>query len=206
MAKFRVKLALKDRDVPNKVEFGRIVFANMTGNPDFTAPSPTLAELKTVTDDLELAYDNSKHGLLSTATLNTAEENFDTIMSAMGNYVGSIAKGTRAIINGAGMDAVEASHIPIPLTKVLGVEGKTGKLTGDVFFDWEKVKGCRVYVGYLIAADAPPATKPLEVFTTKSKITIGGLEPGKKYLLVLKAIGAAGVGPESDQASAYAAF
>jgi hypothetical protein len=152
-----------------------------------------------------LAYDNSKHGLLSTALLTAAEENFDTIMTAMGNYVGSIAKGSRAVINGAGMDAAEASHVPILMTKVLGVEGRGGAKSGEVFFTWEKVKGCRVYVGYLSEVDAVPATKPLEVFTTKSKLTISGLEPGKKYMLVLKAIGASGVGAESDPASAYAA-
>jgi hypothetical protein len=206
MAKFRVKLGLDERDVPNKVELGRTVHLNMTGNANFATPNPTLPVLKTATDDLELAFNNSKHGVLSTALLHEAEEAFDTILTAMGNYVDSIAQGLQAIINSAGMDAAETSHIPIAMVIVTGVEGVSGKLTGEISFKWNKVKGARVYLGWLKELGAPDSDYELKVIVTRRKTVISGLTPGVKYVLILKAVGASGVGPVSDPASAYAAY
>jgi hypothetical protein len=202
----RVKLDLQHRDVANKVEFGRKVVLEMTTNAaTFVSPLPTLAELTTASDDLETAFENSQKGLLSTAELNEAEVLWDIIMTAMGNYVESVARGSRGVINKAGMEATDANHTAVLMTKVLHVEGRTGAKTGEVFFSWDKVKGCRVYRGWLMPENGSQAQKK-EVFTTKTKITITGLDPGVKYLLVLEAIGASGLGPASDSASAYAAF
>jgi hypothetical protein len=205
MAKFKVKLALQERDVPNKVEFGRIVVTAMTGNPDFATPNPTLVQLTTVTDDLETAYNNSEHGVLSTALLHEAEEDFDTIMTAMSNYVDSIAKGSQAVINGAGMDATTVTNIPLVMTIVLGVEGRSGALTGEIKWDWDKVKGARIYLVYL-KEDVPAAEYKLVAFPTKTKIVLSGLTPGVKYFIQVRAAGASGLGPLSDASSAYAAF
>jgi hypothetical protein len=207
MAKFRVKLGLGERDVPNKIEFGRIVHDDMLAAvATFATPLPTLPQLKTATDDLEDAYNDSNHGVLSTATLHDKEEVFDTIMTAMGNYVDSIAQGSQVIINLAGMDASEATHVPVPIVKVTGVEGRSGSLTGETVWDWDRVKGARVYLGYLKKDGESDEEYKLTVIVTKSKATISGLDPGVKYILKLKAVGASGVGPESDPASAYAAF
>jgi hypothetical protein len=202
----RVKLDLKSRDVPNKVEFGRTVVTEMTTNAaTFVSPDPSLADLTSVTDDLEDAYEASKKGLLSTAMLNDAEAAWDVIMTAMGNYVETVAKGTRAVINMAGMEIIEENHTALQMTKVEGVEGKSGEKTGEVFYKWKKVKGCRVYRGKLLPQNGSRDDE-IEVFTTKTKLTIKDLTPGVKYFLVLEAIGASGVGAKSDSASAYAAF
>jgi hypothetical protein len=202
----KVKLSLGERDIPNKVELGRTVHLNMTGNLNFATPNPTLPMLKTATDDLELAFNNSKHGVLSTALLHEAEEAFDTIMTAMGNYVDSIAKGSQGIINSAGMDATDVNHLPLPMTIVTGVEGVSGKLTGEINFKWNVVKGARVYLGWLKELGAPDSDYVLKVIVTRRKTVISGLTPGVKYVLILKAVGASGVGPASDPASAYAAY
>jgi hypothetical protein len=206
MSKSKVKLSLSERDIPNKVELGRKVSPAITTNiATFTSPLPTMAELDSVTDGLEIAFAASKHGLLSTALLHEAEVAWDVIMTAVGNYVDSIAKGSRGIINLAELEATESSHIAIVMTKVVGVEGRMGAVTGELFFQWKKVKGCRIYRGFLISAGGGPAEQ-VEVFTTKTKLFRKGLVPGVKYTLVLEAIGASGIGPASDPASTYAAF
>jgi hypothetical protein len=202
----KVKLELAGRDVPNKIELGKHVVTEMTTNAaTFVDPDPSLADLTDVTDALELAYDNSKKGLLSTALLNDAEKAWNVIMTAMGNYVDSVAKGGRGIINKAGMDATEPNHAAVPMTKVEGVESKTGAVTGDLFFDWNAVKRARIYRGILVPENGTKEDE-IEVFTTKTKFLFKGLKPGVKYLLVLQAIGASGIGPASDPASGYAAF
>jgi hypothetical protein len=163
-------------------------------------------ELKGVTDDLEIAYNDSNHGTLSTAILRAAEDEWNVIMTALGNYVDSIAKGSQTIINGAGMPASSASHVPVPLTMVIGVEGTSGKLTGEIIWKWKSVKRSRIYLGYLKEADAPDSEYKLVVFSTKTKVFVSGLNPGVKYLLQVRAAGASGLSPLSDASGAYAAF
>src|SRR5437867_707918 len=124
MAKYKVKLGLQERDVPDKVEFGGAVHGAMTGNANFTTPNPSLADLLAATGDLDTAFINSKHGVLSTTTLHTAEGAFDELMTALGNYVDSIAKGKKDIIESAAMPASDPSRIPIVMTQVKGVEGR----------------------------------------------------------------------------------
>jgi hypothetical protein len=205
MSKAKVKLSLSERDIPNKVELGRKVSPAITTNiVTFISPLPTMAELDSVTDDLEIAFAASKHGLLSTALLHEAEDAWDTIMTAVGNYVDAVAKGSRGIVNLAELDATESSHTAIVMTKVVGVEGRMGAVAGELFFKWEKVKGCRIYRGFLFPDGGGPA-EHVEVFSTKAKLFRKGLVPGVKYTLVLEAIGASGIGPASDPASAYAA-
>src|ERR1051326_7681492 len=115
MAKYRVKLSLSERDVLNKVEFGGIVNGKMTANPNLTSPLPTMADLLSVTTDLDTAFKDSKHGVLSTTTLNNAESAYDTLLTALGNYVESVAQGSKEIIESAGMTATAASHSPVTM-------------------------------------------------------------------------------------------
>jgi hypothetical protein len=206
MSKAKVKLSLNEKDAPKKVELGRKVSPAITANAaTFVSPLPPMADLDSATDDLETAFNGSKHGALSTAILNDAEDAWDIVMTAVGDYVDSVAKGSRGVINKAELEATEASHVPIVMTKVVGVEGRMGAVTGDAFFEWKKVKGCRVYRGF-IGPENGSKEELVEVFSTKTKMTFHGLKAGVKYILVLQAIGASGIGPASDPASAYAAF
>ena len=105
MKKFKVKLSLAAKNVPDKVEFGRTVHIAMTGNANFTTPSPALTALKTATDDLETAYNARQSGAhLAVAQMHLAEEAFDTLMTALGAYVDNVAQGAEDIILSAGME------------------------------------------------------------------------------------------------------
>src|SRR5690348_10607894 len=116
MKKFKVKLALDKKTVDTKVEFGRTVHDEMTGNANFTAPSPTLTALKSATDGLEAANILRASGAhLAVADLHAAVEVFDVIMTALGAYVDNVAQGNESIILSAGMETrKQRSPVGIP--------------------------------------------------------------------------------------------
>src|SRR3569832_1409372 len=110
MKKFVVKLNLNRKSVLMKIEFGRQVETAMTGNPNFTTPSPTLPIIKTATDDLEAAYNAAQGaGPLQTALMYEKEAEWDVLMTALGNYVDNIAKGSDSIILSAAMETKRQS-------------------------------------------------------------------------------------------------
>src|SRR6185369_1760414 len=99
MKKFKVKLSLDKRTVDNKVELGRAVHGAMSTNPIFITMNPTAPQLKTVTDDLEAANTVRQGGAhLAVAQLHLAEEDFDTLMTALGAYVDNVAQGAEDVI------------------------------------------------------------------------------------------------------------
>ena len=67
----KVKLALQQLTVPQKVQFLRQVVTAMTGNANFATPSPTLVTITAKADDLETTFNDAQAARL-TKTL-TAE-------------------------------------------------------------------------------------------------------------------------------------
>jgi hypothetical protein len=105
MAKFVVKLSLDRKSIPVMIEFGRHVVISMTGNANFTTPSPALAAITTATDELETAFNAAQGaGPLQTALMYEKERAWSILMTALGNYVDNVAKGEQSIILSAGME------------------------------------------------------------------------------------------------------
>src|SRR5438132_4349765 len=105
MKKFVVKLSLSWKSIPVKVKFGRDVVIAMTGNANFTTPSPTLAAITTVTDELETASAAAAAGgVLQTALMHEKEAEWDLLMTALGAYVDNVAAYSESVILSAGME------------------------------------------------------------------------------------------------------
>jgi hypothetical protein len=72
---------------------------------------------------LDAVFKSSKHGVLSTTTLHLADDAFNELITALGNYVDSIVKGKKDIIESAAMEATANTRVPIVMEKVKGLEG-----------------------------------------------------------------------------------
>jgi hypothetical protein len=204
MRKSVVKLDLHKKTVSEKVGFGRNIVTNMTANiATFATPIPPLAGVTTAIDDLETAYTEALDGGISkTAAKNAAEVEFDTLLTALGNYVDSIAKGDETIILSAGMEVKrQPSPIGIP-APVLNFSAKTGQILGEVLLNWDKVYGAAVYLIYQKASEDENYTLAGE--STKTKFTVTGLNSAQRYWFKAVAIGSAGKGPDSDVSSCLA--
>ncbi|MEP7169256.1 MAG: hypothetical protein ABI855_07780 [Bacteroidota bacterium] len=204
MRKSVVKLNLHRKSVPVKIGFGRNIVTEMTANiATFATPSPALAAITTATDNLEIAYTASLDGGRSaTAEKNAREEAFDTLVTALANYVDGVAKGDETIILSAGMEAKRAPRpIGVP-AQVLDLSANIGILSGEIALRWKKVYGAAIYLVYQKREIADPFNLIGE--STKTKFINSGLASAQRYYYKVVAVGAAGVGPDSDIASSLA--
>ena len=204
MRKSVVKLDLHKKTVSEKVGFGRNIVTNMTANiATFATPWPKLADITTAIDNLETAYTEALDGGISkTAAKNAAEDVFDTMLTALGNYVNSVAQGDENIILSSGMEVKrQPSPIGIP-AQVTSFAAKTGVIPGEILIDWRKVYGAAIYLIHQKAEGATDFTLAGE--STKTKFTATGLTSGQRYSFKAVAVGSAGAGPESDVSSCLA--
>jgi hypothetical protein len=205
MKTFKVKLALRRKNITVKVEFGRSVHDAMNGNANFTSQWPTLAALKTATDTLEAAYIERQSGAhLAVSQMHVAEEVFDVLMTALGAYVNSVARGSESLILSAGMETKkQKAPVGIP-AKVENLRARPLDVAGTVRLLWKKVYGAFVYNVYVKADGESDEHYKLIAQPTGSRLTLDGLQSGVYYNFKVEAIGYAGKGALSDPARVIA--
>jgi hypothetical protein len=116
----KVALRLSKRSVPNKIELAGIIVLQMTANPFFTTPSPTLASITAANTALDLAYKKAKvGGPKDTEDMRAKQVILEQLLTAEGNYVEFIANQTPAnaetIILSTGMEVKNQGSINIPI-------------------------------------------------------------------------------------------
>ncbi len=116
----KVSLKLNRRSVPNKVEFAGITVLQMTGNPYFTTPNPTLISVTNASTAADVAYKKSQvGGPKDTEDMHAKVIVLDALLTALGNYVEFIANQTpanaEAIISSAGIQMKSRGSINIPI-------------------------------------------------------------------------------------------
>jgi hypothetical protein len=203
MKKSVVKLGLKEMPVEVKIELGRRVIKEMTGNPNFISPSPALSEIKTATDSMEVSFNEAAAGgMLDTATLHEKEEAWDKLMTALGNYVDNIARGSATIILSAGMETKkQGSPVGTP-GKVYGVIATSVK-SGELKLSWNEVYGKLIYLGYIKIEGQGDEQYKLVIKSSRRTATVTGLKSGTCYCIVIEAVGSAGTGALSDVAMSF---
>jgi hypothetical protein len=205
MANHKVNLSLGTRSVTNKVEFGRTVIEEMTGNANFATPSPSLTDIGVATDGLETAFILAQSGShLAVADQKVAEADWNVLMTALAAYVENIAQGSESIIVSAGM---KTRKIPSPIgipAKVVNLTARPLEVAGTIRLRWKPVYGKKSYNVYM-AVEGEAGTKyELVAQPTSSRITLDGLTSGAYYSFKVEAVGSAGIGALSDSARAIA--
>lgn len=116
----KVALKLSTRSVPDKIEFAGIIVLQMTGNPHFATPNPSLASITFAANVLETAYKKAKvGGPKDTEDMYAKEKILDQLITAEGSYVEYTANlspnNTEVIILSAGMEVKSQGSINIPI-------------------------------------------------------------------------------------------
>ena len=179
-----VSLKLSKQTVPVKIENTRHYVTAMTGNPNFTTPSPSLASITTAVNALETAYNNALGGgKVLTALMHDKELILDTLLTQLSHYVEAIANGSETIILSAGMEMRTTS---IRAARAFSIT--TGNLPGEIKLV-TKYKNSNAYIWQLIADPLPDdaiVVDPTHIWTqagvsTKATFNVADLTIGKKY-------------------------
>ena len=203
MAKAKVKLALSELNITQKVTLTQTVVIQSTGNPNLPTPTtPTLVVLLAGATDLDAKFliaDGARQASqTATANQNTSEGQLDLLLTQFGNFVENATGGDEAKILSTGL-SVRAPSSPIgDLPQVTNFSVSEGDNAGELDTHWDSVRGAR---SYRLEQSLDPITATswsLADIVTRSQGTISGLTSGTKYWLRAAAIGTVGQGPWSN--------
>lgn len=205
MAKFFVKLGLRDLTIAALVALARLIVTKIgLLPPAVITPDPPLADITTAANKAEASaaeVASAKSTLAQkVATQNTDEKALQDLLTAEGRTVDNAAKGDKAIIESAGM---QASDTPSPVGELPRVENLSlshGDNPGEVDAHWNPVKKKLNYTVQTTTDPLGSAPWVTRSTPTKSSVTITGQTSGAKIWVQVCANGTAGAAPFSDPA------
>ncbi len=175
----------------------------VTGNAHFPDPDPPLADLVSAKSAFQTAIDDvvakREAAKAATAFKNQKRKALEDILNDLAAYVDRKAKGDEAKILSANMpvrdDAVPIGELPPPAN----LNASYGDHPGEVDLNWDPVKGVRLYEAEWRLHDGPMEWTRFDG-SSASSMTVTGLQPGLEYAFRVRAVGAAGASPWSDEA------
>ncbi|HEX8464102.1 MAG TPA: hypothetical protein VF627_05730 [Abditibacterium sp.] len=210
----QVKQGLKDKNPTELAQHGENVVAAMTGNANFAAPNPPLAELTAAVGAVRgnLATVESTKAQLSADNLavRDSSETLRGLLTGEGNFVQTVADSAgrsgngdpAQIIKSAAME-VAAEAAPIgSLPAPTGLSATDGATDGDINAHCNRVKGAGSYFWETCVGDNPiSGTWGGTKGSTAGSIVLTGYEVGKRVWVRVAALGAAGQGAWSEPVS-----
>ena len=201
----KIKIGFSLLDVPKQVERSRLIQGAMTGNASYATPVPSLATVKTATDNLETAYNESRgrdKNKVQIMKLRRAE--MLALITQLAAYVQSTSGGDTEIILSSGFDVIVRGAPQPPVGQILNLRVSKGNVSGTVKLLWDRMPGARVYVIEVSTDPFGPETFVPRGVSTKSRFELDKLTPGTKYWVRVAAIGLDGLGDWSDPAAKIA--
>ncbi len=161
----------------------------MTGNPYFTSPIPTLAELTVAVDAYSTALVTAAGlGRVNVAEKNKTRESLELLLTQLGMYVMYIANGDVAILTSSGYPLRKTGE-PRYLDSPGSVELENGITSGELVVSIVRPKGV---VSFLHEVTPDPLT-PDSVWQStpgsRASFTFKNLEAGRKYWFRVAAVG-----------------
>ena len=165
------------------------ILQDMTGNPFFTSPIPSLADLQLAITTYSTALVNATNlGRLYVAEKNKARNDLELVLRQLGMYVMYIANGSDVVLISSGFDLAkqpEARSITTPGSVNLSSGITTGQLVAQVTAQAAAKSYTHEYTLYPVTAASVWKANP----SSRSKSTFNGLEAGKKYAVRVGIVG-----------------
>jgi hypothetical protein len=180
---------LKDADILTK---SRSIINCLTNNSYFLSPTPSLADMTSVTEEyatrLVAAQGGSRADI---AEKNAQREALTSMLQQLSDYVNLIAAGDRTMLTSSGFDLNKQPQ-PITIGQPEDLRVLNGINEGELVVSVSAVKGAKAYV-YEYTMDASLAAGSwISITGSKRKIVVAGLQPGKRYYCRVAAVGANG--------------
>lgn len=168
------------------------IVSQMTDNPNFPTPTPTLASINTLIANLEEVQQLIDAGNYSQKELRDANKAaLIEGLTLLGYYVEATSAGDAVKLASSGFELnKDYSNHGTP-AQPEGVKAELTGVTGDAFLKWKPVPNA---VCYLIEATTQNPASPESVWeqkgiSTRARYTCTGLTPGQYYSFRVSAVG-----------------
>jgi hypothetical protein len=204
----QAKAGISGLSPTEKVAKALLLVTKMTGNINFTTPTPTLVQVDDAREKLDLAImeaASGDHAKVQARVL--AEAELDDIIVRLSQYVNTVANGDVMKILSSGFELRKPSEPIGPLPAPTGLEARTGAQPGEVDLRWDPVEGAYMYLVFVNTTDPDVEAEWKQLdHSAQASYDATGLEPAKHIWFRVNALGAfKGASPFSDPAKGFSA-
>jgi hypothetical protein len=202
----KVKLNFTKLSIAEKLSRAQQIVASLTGNPNFPAPQPTLAQLNDALQAASITAQKARQeAKTATSEQESKEETLNQLITQLGGHVESVSGGDETKILSAGLD-VRATGSPgsDPPSLPKAVALTEGDHSNELDAGWDSVTGARSYVVQLSADPPTPTSWQPGTVVARSHATLSGLQSGTRYWVRVAAVNANGQSGWSDPATKIA--
>ncbi len=193
MTRKKVIISFVHFTVNELIGFTWFVLSKMTGNADFTTPDPTLAEVKTLVEDLETKNTAAMDGgRTAHAQMVEAKNKLLDKLRSLGLYVEKVANGNLAIMLSSGFP-VSSDRTP-GSRKDFWVEYGTN--SGEILVGCKAFPRAKSYVWQRFVGDASPADDNQWIWcgvSTRTRMGLTNLDRGRVVWLRYCAVTSGGM-------------
>jgi len=204
----KVKLNLRGLTTSIKIVKARQIVTSLTGNPSFTTPNPSLANVTTAATALETALEDAllarNNAVTKTAIMHEKEDALELLLRQLASYVESVAGDDDLKILGAGMEVRSPATAAGPPATPAALSATEGDHDGEIDLSWDPVSGAKSYV--IERSPDPPTSNSWahQTVSLKSSASVGGLVSGTRYWFRVGTMGTGGQSGWSDPATKIA--
>ena len=199
----KVKLGLKNLSVLKKITKANSIVSQMTGNPNFTTPNPSLADISIKIDELESAKIQTeaikKEYHTQVSLQKKVEKESDSMINQLANYVDNVSAGDERKILSSGFAVAAKPGIVEELYPPEDFIATTGDEEGAVKLTWKKLRRVGRH-NYNVFGRKYGAKDKFNLLagTDQKKVVIKGLESSEKYEFYVLGVKENVPGPPSE--------
>ncbi|MBL7127653.1 MAG: hypothetical protein ISS16_01570 [Ignavibacteria bacterium] len=199
----KVKLGLKNLSVLKKITKANAIVNQMTGNPNFTNPNPSLANMSAKISELESAKVQTevikKQYHTQVNLQKKVQTELDSMIKQLASYVNNASTGDSKKILSSGFAVAAKPGMVRELYPPEDFIAKTGDEEGEVNLSWKKLRrvGNHTYHAFGRKYGSQEKFKLL-AGTDQKKVAIKGLESSGKYELYVLGVKENVPGPPSE--------
>jgi len=185
------------------VSFGRGVETKMTQEAGiFPNPTPPIGTLSSTREALEVATDHAKDGgLVQRQDRDALEVVYKQQLLQLADYVAMQVSNDPVMMERSGFTLTKVREEIGPMPAVTNLSRTYPALSGEMDLKWNRIYGAK---SYTVQHKEYGTTEWTSTTSTSGKTTISFLEPQKKYVFRVAAIGTKGQGPWSQDFIAIA--
>lgn len=186
---------------PELIQKARQIVISMTGNTNFTTPSPTLANITSAANAAEAAYEAALDGGHTLKVIAHAKEKIlRNALVLLAAYVESASQGDEVKILSSGMSVKAHATPPVLPGQPVIIRASAGIHSGEVQVHIQRVPHAVSYNAEVSIGDGGVWT--LAGSFTKTRFILNGFTPHTTIQVRVTALGATGLGQVSDAATA----